>query len=73
MLRNRCDVFLPGLSCQVGQGAVAAVKSLLATEGQSRSVMEEEAAFGLLFLTVRKKKKKLKRFFVCMCKDIFGK
>lgn len=34
---------------------MAAVKSLLATEGQSRSVMEEEAAFGLLFLTVRKK------------------
>lgn len=45
MLRNRCDVFLPDLSCQVGQGAVTAVKRLLATEGQSRSVMEEEATF----------------------------
>lgn len=62
MLKNHCDVVLPGLSCQVGQEAVAAVKSLLATEGQSISVMEEEAAFELLFLTV-KEERNLKDFW----------
>ena len=72
MLRKPCDVFSPSLSCQVRQEAVAAVKSPLTTEGQSRSVMEEEAACGLLFLTVIKIKK-LKRFFVYRCKDILGK
>lgn len=34
---------------------MAAVKSLLATEGQSRAVMEKEAAFGLLFFDSEKK------------------
>lgn len=71
-LGNCCDVFLPGLSCQVGQGAVAAVKRFPATEGQSRSVIEEEAAFEFLFMTGRKRKK-FKRFVVSMYKDIFLK
>lgn len=42
---------------------MAAVKRLPATEGQSRSVIEEDAAFELLFMTVRKRKK-FKRFVV---------
>lgn len=40
-LKSHGDAFPASLSSQVGQGAMDAVKSLVATEGQSRSVMKE--------------------------------
>lgn len=45
---------------------MAAVKSLLATEGQSRAVMEKEAAFGLLFVESEKKNRIERIFFFCL-------
>lgn len=52
-LKSHSDVFLSGLSCQVGRGAMDVVKGLLASEGQSASVMN----VGSFWIVIRERKK----------------
>lgn len=61
-LKSHSDIFLHGLSCQVGQEAMDAVKRLLATEGQSRSVMKESSLWSVVV-----KREKLNRFCLRVC------